>query len=85
MLFALVSYQGLHDDFFGGSDPPVAQLRQFARITFTGQDRINDGPPGGSGKIADDVVKLYVHLVKRLLHVLQVNGGQFDQIVAMTP
>jgi hypothetical protein len=63
----------------------VTQLRQLLGVAYSSQDRIHNRQAGGSGQVADDVVNLQIHLVQRLLHVLEMKGGQLNEIIAMTP
>jgi hypothetical protein len=85
MFVTVVSHQRFHDGLLRGSDAPVSEISQLLRITLTRQNGVEDGQTGGPGDVADHVMNLKVHLVQRLLHVLQMNRGHLDQAVAMTP
>lgn len=51
-------------------DPAVAQRRELLRIAFAREDRVEDGEPGDTGQIADDVMEVKVHLGEGFLNVL---------------
>ena len=85
VLLAVVADQRFHDGLFTGANARVTQLSQLKRIAFSGKDCVHDGQAGGSIEIADDVMNLQIHPIQRLLHVLEMKGGQLDEIVAMTP
>ena len=44
-------------------------------VTFTSKESTKNGQAGGASDVADDVVKLEVHLVKCFLHVLDMCGA----------
>jgi hypothetical protein len=83
VLRPVVADERLHDRRFARLDPPVAQRGQRARIAFAVEDRIQDRQAGDTGQVADHVMKVQVHLRERLLHVLHVPCGRFDQHVPM--
>src|SRR5690348_13720546 len=85
MLVTVVAHQRFHDGLLCGSDPPVSKISQPLGITLTRQDGVDNGQTGGPGDVADDVMNLKVHLIKCLLHMLQMNRGHLDQAVAMAP
>ena len=60
-----------------GSD--VAVGSQDVGIALARHNGANDPHPGRAGDVGDDVMQLEVHLHQRLLHVLDVRGGIFQQ------
>ena len=48
-------------------------------VAFAGKDRADDAHAGRAGDVGDDVVELQIHLSQRLLHVLDVEAGVFQQ------
>jgi hypothetical protein len=50
---------------------------------FPSHQRAENAQASHSGTITDNVVQMKIHLIQRLLHVLNVCDGPLDQIVAM--
>ncbi len=75
MFGSVVSLQRRHDALLAGFHPPMAQLRQPARIPLPCQNGVHNRKPAHPCQIAQHPVDLYVHLIQRLLHVLDVAGS----------
>jgi len=80
---AVVTHQRLGNCLFGGLDMFVAKLGQFVGIAFAGQNGVYDCQACYSRDVADDMVQLQVHLVQRLLHVLDVGRCHLHQALPM--
>ena len=65
--------------------PLVAQRGQLRRVALAGQDGLDDRRAGHAGDVADDLGELDVHLLQRLLHVLDVVRGVADQHLPLPP
>jgi len=61
----------------------IAMCRQLVWVTLAGDDVAQDEQPRHAGDVADDVGQLEIHLLQRLLHVLNLTGAALDQVVAM--
>src|ERR1700719_1383214 len=85
MLGSVVTFQSLRYFFAGTLHTTVAELCQQYRITLTGEDRVQNRLPTGSGDVAQYVVDLQVHLAERLLHMQDVLGGHLQQTGSMPP
>lgn len=57
----------------------IAQAGELVRVPLAVEDGAEDAHASDAADIADDVVKLEVHLVEGLLHVLNVVGGVADE------
>src|SRR5712691_11095642 len=64
-------------------DAWIAQLGQHGRIVLSAQNGVQTRHPRLAGEVADDVLKLHIHLRERLLHVLHMLTGHLHQIVAV--
>ena len=53
-------------------------------VSIPVQNRVENRQPCRSGDIADDVVKLQVHLIQRFLHVLDVASRHIDEADPMS-
>jgi len=83
MLGPVVAHQRFGDERFTGLDALVAQFGQHARITLPSQDRVDDGEPGLPRDVTDDVMQLQVHLIQRLLHVVDVGRRHLHETLAV--
>ncbi len=79
MFGSVVSLQRRHDALLAGFHPPMAQLRQPARIPLPCQNGVHNRKPAHPCQIAQHPVDLYVHLIQRLLHVLDVLARRLHQ------
>jgi hypothetical protein len=84
MLVAPVAGEGLDDGLFGGLAAGLAEASQGDRIALTGYHRPQDLLAGNPGDVGEDVVKLQVHLLERLLHMQDVGGAMLDELGAAT-
>lgn len=64
-------------------NPRIAQLHQLLRVSFPSQDGVHDPQPRVAIQIAHHMMQQNVHLLQRLLHVLDLFGSRVDQIAAM--
>src|SRR3954453_20051581 len=85
MLGTVISHQRFCDRLRTGCDLWVTKGGQFGGIPFSGQDGVHDRQAGYSGKVADNVMDLDIHLVESFLHVLDVNSGHPHQALAVSP
>ena len=83
VLGPIIAHQRLRNGLRGGLDGAVAVLGQQLRVALPPENRVQDRQPRDPGDVAQDVMELEVHLVQRLLDVLDVSGRQVDQGVAM--
>lgn len=81
---AVVADEGFGDGLRRGFDPVIAQGGEGGWVAFACEDGVEDGEAGDAGDVADDVVKLKVHLGERLLDMLHVSGGAADEHVAVS-
>jgi hypothetical protein len=83
-----VSYRH-YQDHIQKVDTRVKEMMQSIPSKVSDSDKPpkekNPRKAGGARQIADYMMKLNVHLVERLLHMLQMNGGQLDEVVTMAP
>src|SRR6476660_6710437 len=79
MLLLVISFQALGVGFMTGANPWIPKSGQFLGITFTIQDRANYGQPSQPRDVTNDVMNLQIHLVQRLLHMLDVASRQLHQ------
>ena len=49
-------------------------------FSFAAENRVNYGEPAEACNVAENVVKLNVHLIQRLLHVQNVLGCHLDKL-----
>jgi hypothetical protein len=70
VLVSVVAGQCLADGLDRRLAPHVAELGERRRRPLSFKDRADDLHAGDAGDVADDVMKLQVHLHERLLHVL---------------
>jgi hypothetical protein len=61
----------------------VAQLGQLVGIALTRQNRVDNAQTTHSDNVADDVMKVQVHLLQSLLHMLNFGPSRPDQIEPM--
>ena len=66
-----------------GLAAPVAQGGQAVRIALAGDNGPDDAQPRLAGDVSHHVLELQVHLDQRLLHVLDVGGGGFQEALAL--
>src|SRR5262245_2767122 len=84
MLGPIVAYQGGFHLCKGALvHSMVAQFGELAGIALTRQNRVNNAQAAHPGNVADDVVKVQVHLLQGLLHVLNFGLSRPDQIEPM--
>jgi len=55
--------------------PRIPSLRQLVRVTFSRQDRLDDGQARHASNVTDHVLQLDMHLREGLLHVLDATGS----------
>ena len=79
VLRPIVPHQRFGNDCLAGLNPLVAQPGQFERIPFSFQDGIHDRQTSLACDIADHVVQLQVHLIQRLLHMIDMGRGHLHQ------
>jgi hypothetical protein len=72
VLGPIVSGQGSHNGFLGRLHAYIPQASQHAWVPLPRHNRIQDGHSTQPSDIAEDVVKLDVHLIQRLLHMQNV-------------
>ena len=84
VLLPVISHQAFCDGFVAGSNPGIAERSHRMHIPTAFEDRIHDCQSGRSGDIADDVVQLQIHLIQRLLHVLNVASRHIDEAGAVS-
>ena len=64
-------------------DASITQRGECRRVSFAGEDGVDDRESGQAGDIADHMVQLQIHLVQRLLHALDMGRGGLDQALTM--
>jgi len=83
VLGLVVAFERLGDLVLALGAVGIAVRRQLVRVALAGDDVAQDEPPGHARDVADHVGQLEIHLLQRLLHVLNLAGAALDQIVAM--
>src|SRR6266850_4814824 len=63
----------------------MTQLRQLYRISFPGQDGIQNSQSAESGDVVQHAVDLKVHLIQRFLYVQNVFRRHFDETASVAP
>src|SRR6478736_6313481 len=84
MLPPVVSHEAFCDGLVAGANSRITELGQRVYVSIAVEDRIKNRQSCRSGDIADDMVKLQVHLIERFLHVLDMTGCQIDQACPMS-
>jgi hypothetical protein len=79
MFGPVVAHQRLGNDLFGGFDALITQLGQHGRIALSRQDGIDNRQSGLTHDVADNVMQLQIHLVQRLLHMVDVSRGHLHE------
>jgi hypothetical protein len=79
----VITNQRFGDDRFARLDALVAQFCQDIRVSLSRQDSLDNGKSGLSRDVADDVMQLQVHLIQRLLHVVDVGRRHLHQAFAV--
>lgn len=79
VLISPVSRQGGANGSHGRVATDVAHFRQRDGRTFPGHNGPDDPHACDTGDVGDDMMELHIHLHQRLLHVLDMGGGIFDQ------
>jgi len=80
MLLALGAGEVLRDLVDRLATAAVAMQGQTCWIAFAGDDRADDGHPGGAREFRDGAMYLDVHLVERLLHPLDATTAFVDEV-----
>jgi hypothetical protein len=83
MLLSIVSRQGLDQILLRVLAIPVAHARQDQRIVLSPHDRMQNCQACLPGQITQHLAQLEVHLQQGFLHVLNVLGAIFKQIITM--
>jgi hypothetical protein len=83
MLIPPVSGQGSADCLDRRMATNVAHFRQRAGRAFPSNNGPDDPHARNARDVGNDVMKLHVHLHQRLLHVLDMGRGIFDQTLAL--
>ncbi len=84
MLGSIVPGQRVGDDFSRGFAAPVPVLRKVMRVVVPRDDRTDNLHARLTGDVANNIVKLNVHEGKSLLHVLNVDSSQLDELCSMS-
>src|SRR5271157_491674 len=85
MLWAVVTGHGFSNCCFAGFDFRVAELGKSNRVLLARQNSIDNRHTCGACQVADYVMELDVHLVQRLLHVLNMYCRHLNQTFPVPP
>ncbi len=85
MFRAIVTGERLDQGGFGGLDSMIAVSGQHGGIAFAGKDGLHDGGAGLTGDVSEHVMDLEIHLIERLVNVLDMPAALAHERVAMAP
>jgi len=83
MLGMVVPEESLRNGFFTGPNPWVAPTGSWLRVARTRPPGLDNRYSRRPGNIAEHLMKLEIHLVERLLYLLDMAGGQRHEASAV--
>ena len=61
----------------------MAKPGQRNRIPFISENGVYNRQPRQTGHVADDMMQLEIHLIQRLLRVIDMHGSHLNEALAM--
>ena len=83
MFGAVIPLEGFGNSVLAGLNAIVPIRSSDLRIAFPSHNRADNAHPRHAGHVTDHVVQVEIHLIQRLLHVLNMLDRHLDQIVPM--